>query len=61
MRRDGDSNPGYAFDVYTLSRRASSVRVFYEYLGILFADFALQNYALSAEKVQLVVLFYIKF
>jgi len=21
-RRDGDSNPGYAFDVYTLSRRA---------------------------------------
>ena len=23
-RRDGDSNPGYAFDVYTLSRRASS-------------------------------------
>ena len=24
LRRDGDSNPGYAFDVYTLSRRASS-------------------------------------
>ena len=23
-RRDRDSNPGYAFDVYTLSRRASS-------------------------------------
>ena len=24
MRREGDSNPRYAFDVYTLSRRASS-------------------------------------
>ena len=24
LRRDRDSNPGYAFDVYTLSRRASS-------------------------------------
>ena len=24
MRRDGDSNPGYPFGVYTLSRRASS-------------------------------------
>ena len=23
MRRDGDSNPGYPFGVYTLSRRAS--------------------------------------
>ncbi len=24
LRREGDSNPRYAFDVYTLSRRASS-------------------------------------
>ena len=24
MRKEGDSNPRYAFDVYTLSRRASS-------------------------------------
>ncbi len=24
LRKDRDSNPGYAFDVYTLSRRASS-------------------------------------
>ena len=24
VRREGDSNPRYAFDVYTLSRRASS-------------------------------------
>ena len=24
LRKDGDSNPGYAFGVYTLSRRASS-------------------------------------
>ena len=24
LRRDGDSNPGYPFGVYTLSRRASS-------------------------------------
>ena len=24
LRKEGDSNPRYAFDVYTLSRRASS-------------------------------------
>ena len=49
MRRDGDSNPGYAFDVYTLSRRASSatrasLRTYHTpYKSVLFAIFGYKN------------------
>lgn len=51
MRREGDSNPRNAFDVYTLSRRASSAT------RAPFLYFGMQKYQFLSEMPHIRLLF----
>ena len=50
-RKEGDSNPRYAFDVYTLSRRASSAT------RAPFLYFGMQKYQFLSEMPHIRLLF----
>ena len=56
-RKDGDSNPGYPFGVYTLSRRASSTTRA-SFLGLIFVIWNTETIGFSFPGAKVVLFFY---
>ena len=55
-RKDGDSNPGYPFGVYTLSRRASSTTRA-SFLGLIFVIWNTETRGFSFPGAKVVLFF----